>query len=176
MRERFSRLFIYYNARLTDRSISKISDEGAYLSHYARALENFGACEEYFWPFDHRLVNHQPSMNAYRAARKLSIKTTRLPIDARTIRHYVSHGFPVVLGIYLPLTASEQVRNNNGFIDVPHIIEGTTRETEMHAIVICGYDDQNQIFIVRNSWGRRWVNKKHNLSSFYCESHIILGA
>ncbi|NIQ16155.1 MAG: peptidase, partial [Candidatus Dadabacteria bacterium] len=28
-----------------------------------------------------------------------------------------------------------------------------------HAIMVVGYDDNKQRFIVRNSWGRRWGDK-----------------
>lgn len=123
----------------------------------AQALVLYGACEENLWPYESELVNIRPSEEAFQAAKQYSARPVKVPIEKTAICTSLAYGCPVVVGITLSRTAGQEARKRNGYISVPVINATTVRNSQMHAIVICGYDDKKQIFIVRNSWGRDWV-------------------
>ena len=122
----------------------------------------YGVCEEHQWPYDKEKVNVKPSEEAYQKAKRLTITPTKIPVDVKVIRSYLAKSYPVMIAICLLDSAGESVKRNHGLLSVPHVGSTTMHNTGFHAVVIVGYDDNKKYFIVRNSWGDRWVKKTLN--------------
>lgn len=72
------------------------------------------------------------------------------------IRHSLIESGPVILGIYLDMTAFGNLgRAEQAIIDVD------TKPNGGHCMLIVGHDDARQVFRVRNSYGPRWGDYGH---------------
>ena len=152
-----SRLFMYYNARKLDWDGATVGDYGASLTNTAKAIRLYGACEEELWPYDKRLVNVKPNPDAYRAACRFTIIPVNVPINVKGIKTSLAHGMPVAIGIVLRYSSGAVAKENQGYIPIPDLGAKTVLNSEMHSLVLVGYDDTTKHFIARNSWGEGWV-------------------
>ncbi|CAF3480295.1 unnamed protein product [Rotaria sp. Silwood1] len=158
-----SRLFIYYNARRIDYQHSSFGDSGATLTGGVRAVRKYGVCDEKIWPYDIKLVNKRPGSYAYRAARRYTARPVRVPINLPSIKTSLANGLPVTLSLILSESADSESKQNGGYISIPNLSTTTVNNSSMHSIVICGYDERTQHFLVRNSWGEQWVNRSKTI-------------
>lgn len=70
-----------------------------------------------------------------------------LDSDLEMIKDALSNKNPIVFGCYI---------NSSFYGNRDGIILDTVNNGEAHAMLIVGYDDKQQHFIVRNSWGKIW--------------------
>lgn len=150
-----SRLFIYYQERALENSIS--SDSGAMIRDGVKACSKVGACPEYRWPYDINKFADNPNHAAYWSASVHKIQTYQSVNQTLTdIQVALSKGYPVIFGFTVyDAFESEQVAQT-GELNLP------TKGEQMvggHAVLIVGYDNATQRFIVRNSWGDAWGAK-----------------
>ena len=154
-----SRLFIYFVGRKNDmvrrgQGHLMVKDEGITLSGAANALETQGACLESTWTFDLDKVNDRPPPEAFDEASNYKITEVKLiPIDLSTMKQCLAEGYPIVFGVKLTkafFTAP------GGIVRTPDPDDPQSAEHGRHAMLIVGYSDSNQTFIVRNSWGTNW--------------------
>ena len=136
-------------------------DQGTSLSSCAEALRKYGDCEEHLWPYEKKLVNVKPSQAAYEEASRFTIIPIQVPINMKAIKTALAHGFPCIIGIVLRRSAGTRARQGNGCISIPDASSTTVRNSDLHAVVLCGYNEKDQYFIVRNSWGTRWVKYRY---------------
>jgi C1A family cysteine protease len=54
----------------------------------------------------------------------------------------------------LLLSRPDMIRINRGYNDE----NSTKQKSDLHAVLVVGYDDRTQLFLVRNSWGPSWVS------------------
>jgi C1A family cysteine protease len=149
-----SRLFIYYNARELDGDTSQ--DEGTYLRSCVRVLRKYGACLENTWSFDLERILDQPHKRAYKEAAKFRIKEAdRVEVDQQAMRSCLAEGYPFVFG--LQLFSSFQQAGSNGLVPMPD--PDNEGHDGGHAMLCVGYSDDDQVFIVRNSWGEEWGDR-----------------
>lgn len=68
----------------------------------------------------------------------------------------LADGYPFVFGftVYESFESPEVART--GVLQMPAPKEGVVGG---HAVVAVGYDDQNERFMIRNSWGKNWGQK-----------------
>jgi C1A family cysteine protease len=155
-RKIFSRLFIYYNARMMEDEISKRNatetDSGADLQFAIVSLFKYGCCEEQFWPFYEHLINIQPNNQAYENGQNYRLNELgRLSNNINQLRECLAEGYPFVMAIKIfPSFAS----NHHGFIPMPKSYEKSSQYR--HAVVCVGYIHSERIFIIRNSHGIQW--------------------
>jgi len=155
MDKNFSRLFIYWNARL----LGDISgDNGAYLRDGIKSCNKWGICEENYWEYDESKVNTQPDSQSYEEARKnRAITYERIAIsDINSIKEALSNKRSVIIGMGL----AESFYDINGDLSTQNY-EGINDNNELiggHALNVVGYDDNlnGGSFIVENSWGTSW--------------------
>jgi uncharacterized caspase-like protein len=147
-----SRLFIYYIAREADGY--EQMDSGASYRTALQAVNRYGFPPESEWPYITAKFTQRPSRNAYRAAARhsaIAYKRVRGRVDH--LKACLTEGFPVLLGfpVYNSIWAPEVAET--GRVPVP---AADDQWAGGHAVMIVGYDDAEQVFIVQNSWGKSW--------------------
>ncbi len=150
-----SRLFLYYNERMLDNTISE--DTGAYLSDGIKSLQLHGVCQETSWPYDINKFAEKPYDSCYEEAlnnQALSVENINNNLNA--MKNSLANNEPFVVGIavYSSFTTRQVARN--GYVPMPNrndIFLGG------HAVVCVGYDDIRKVWIMRNSWGTSWGDK-----------------
>ena len=148
---RVSRLFIYWNERDFEGKTSE--DHGAALSDGIKALKEDGACTEHTWKYDKHLVFKKPHDDAYDEASAHTIdEAHRVKIDLHDMRHCLAEGYPFVFG--LQIYDAFQKDGAHGKVRTPD--PDTHQHCGGHAMLCVGYSDQDQMFLVRNSWGPDW--------------------
>ncbi|CAK9005228.1 unnamed protein product [Durusdinium trenchii] len=159
--EDISRLFIYYVGRKRDQQLFREDtsvapkDEGMSLGGAISALELKGACMEKNWPFNIDRVNHKPNDPCFTEAVRYKIaESKKVPVDLSSMRRCLAEGNPIVFG--LKLTAQFFKPAPGGGISTPDPDDPQSSEHGLHAMLIVGYNDRQEVFIVRNSWGTSW--------------------
>ncbi len=147
-----SRLFIYYNERVIERTVR--IDSGAMIRDGIKTIAKQGACDETTWPYIIEKFTRRPSKAAY--AEALTHRVTayeRINGDLDAMRGALAAGHPFVIGFSV-YTAFESIKvARTGELNMP-----ATRESALggHAVLTVGYDDNSRRFLVRNSWGADW--------------------
>ena len=72
----FSRLFVYYNARVEDNSQNE--DSGTRMASAIKALSDHGSCAEDLWPNDENRIGEEPDQTAYEQAANFKISNAAL--------------------------------------------------------------------------------------------------
>ncbi len=145
-----SRLFIYYQERYLENTIS--SDSGAMIRDGLKAVNKWGAPKEITWPYLISKFMRKPTLKAYRLALKdRAILYARVPRTINAFKAELVHGNPIVVGISV-YESFEQI-GADGLGNLPAASEALLGG---HAVLVVGYDDVTQRFSFRNSWGDTW--------------------
>ena len=143
-----SRLFVYYNARLISGDPVSV-DSGASIRDGLRGLQRWGVCSESLWPYTISKFNTQPSQECYDDALPRAIPTYTRIEDIDGVFDALSWGYPVVVGMLIFSSFITLDTNNAVASDSGEPFDG-------HAVCIVGYDDSQQRFIAKNSYGLNW--------------------
>jgi C1A family cysteine protease len=148
-----SRLFIYYNERLIEGTVS--SDSGAQLRDGVKAVANQGACPETDWPYVITKFKSKPPAKAFSdASQDKARQYLRIPQASSQMKSCLADGFPFVFGFTVYESFESQQVASTGNVPMPNT--STEKVLGGHAVCAVGYDDSKQVFIVRNSWGPGW--------------------
>lgn len=147
----FSRLFVYYNARVIEGSVN--SDSGAMLRDVIKTLVKQGACPESSWPYVISRFTRKPAPKCYREGLDRQVTSYFRISSLDEMRACLADGYPFVFGfaVYERFESEEVART--GVVSLPKRDE---REMGGHAVLAVGYDDAKKRFIIRNSWGSDW--------------------
>ena len=149
-----SRLFIYYNERVIERTVAQ--DSGAQIRDGIKTAAKQGVCFESGpqpWPYNIRNFAEEPPPPCYQAALTNQIvQYSRLVPTLSQLKGCLAHGYPFVFGftVYESFEGADVAKT--GVVPMP----GTEAVLGGHAVLAVGYDDSQQRFIVRNSWGPGW--------------------
>lgn len=149
-----SRLFIYYYERVLEDSIKE--DSGAQIRTGIRVVGEQGAPPEEFWPYNIDLWTCDPPSNVdmegykYRALNYYRVDWT----DLNEVRSCLAAGFPIVFGFMVYPNFNSDMCAKTGYLQMPN--KKRERPDGGHAVLLCGYDESKELFLVRNSWGERW--------------------
>ncbi len=147
-----SRLFIYYNERAMEGTIDQ--DAGAQIRDGVKSVAKRGDAPETLWPYDVSMFAIKPPHSVYAAAKKhKAVSYARVAQSLGQMRGCLASGYPIVLGfsVYEGFESNEVAKT--GVVQMP------TASEQMiggHAVLVVGYDDGQQRFVVRNSWGPNW--------------------
>lgn len=148
-----SRLFLYYNTRLSMGTTGE--DSGASIRDTMKAINKYGICQEAKWPYDISKFTEKPPQECYDQALKLKgFVYHRLPDQTTaTIVSALKAGHPVIFGMLVFSSFESRVVANTGEVPMP-----TPKDTLLggHALAIWGYNAEEKYFVVRNSWGQSW--------------------
>jgi C1A family cysteine protease len=138
-----SRLGLYWDERNTEGTLA--TDAGAVLSDGVGVLGRLGWRTEDEWPYDVTRFADAPA--GFFLTQRLT-SSTPLGHDVDEIRYKLALGYPVAFGA----AVFEQIMDApNGAIALP-----SGDSIGGHAMLLVGYDDDAQVFLVRNSWGTSW--------------------
>lgn len=150
-----SRLFLYYNERKLINETDK--DSGAYLSDGIISLKTHGLCEENYWPYISENLFKEPSTIAYENAKKnYLIEAKEINNKIEIIKYWINKNEPIAIGIAIYSNFTNFSAGKTGKIGLP---KNTDFLIGGHAVILCGYDDNKEEFILRNSWGSYWGDK-----------------
>ena len=147
-----SRLFIYYNERVIEGTVS--SDSGAQIRDGVKSVNQQGAPPETDWSYDISKFAEKLPQNAYADATKHeAILYQRLTQTLGQLKGCLASGFPFVFGFVVYESFESQEVASSGQAPMPQAGE---KQLGGHAVLAVGYDESEQRFIVRNSWGPNW--------------------
>ncbi|CAF4691819.1 unnamed protein product [Rotaria sp. Silwood2] len=121
------------------------------------ALEEFGTCLESIWAYDISKVNTRPNDQAYRDAKTHTIsEALKVDINLFEMKSCLAQGYPFAFG--LRLYSSFDKAAETGLVPMANTSESKRKAHGSHALLAVGYSDRSKAFIVRNSWGEKWVS------------------
>lgn len=163
--ESYSRLFLYWQTR--NRIQNAPGRVGANVRDTLRAAAAFGVPLESDWPYLDANVDVEPSDTAIANAQARKLKTWgRVPCNVMpgqlvasefhaNFKSALAEGLPIVVTMYLG--ASHYLLSGpwqtHTFSSVT-IGDGANPFVGMHAVLVIGYDDACQRYLVQNSWGK----------------------
>jgi C1A family cysteine protease len=147
-----SRLFIYYNERVMEGTVN--TDSGAQIRDGIKSVGDQGACTEDSWPYDITQFQNQPSAPCYQEAlQHRAVQYQRIVHDLNLMKGCLASGYPFVLGFTVYQSFESDTVAQTGHAPMPGPNEQTIGG---HAVLAVGYDDSQNWFIIRNSWGTGW--------------------
>ncbi len=150
-----SRLFIYYNERVLEGTVSW--DSGASLTDGAVVMRKQGGPNEAIWWYNTTKYTVKPNQSVYADGLKhLTTGTARVRQTKDDFKKILAAGYPIVGGFSVYESFESDAVTSTGVVPMPKMTEGLLGG---HAIVIVGYSDEKQWWIVRNSWGAEWGDK-----------------
>ncbi len=150
-----SRLFIYYNERVMEHTVGQ--DAGAQIRDGMKSVNHIGACPETDWPYVITKFAQKPPTRAFKDARlgkALSYQRVVQTLDQ--MKGCLASGLPIVLGISVYESFESQQVARSGIVPMPPISEKLLGGHAILAILAVGYNDAEQRFVMRNSWGTSW--------------------
>lgn len=159
-----SRLFVYYNERAMEGTVS--TDSGAQIRDGIKSIAQQGVVPESEWPYDGdpansdgswpagHLAAKQPPAEMYAEAKgDEAVQYESVTQQADQIKAVLAARDLVVFGFTVFASfESEQVAQTG---DAPMPGAGE-QQVGGHCVVAVGYDDATQRFKCRNSWGTGW--------------------
>lgn len=149
-----SRLFIYYNERLHDGTVTQ--DAGSTIRESVQAVKTYGACPETEWPYVISQFTKSPASSCYTDATKYEDLTyLRVNRTVNDMKSCLAEGFPFVIGISVYESFEGETASKTGIIPMPSKSEQVLGG---HALCVVGYITLNKksYWIFRNSWGTSW--------------------
>jgi C1A family cysteine protease len=160
-----SRLFIYYYERLLEGTVNY--DNGAYIRDGIKACYTYGAPAENLWPYNISKFRNVPSKEAITDAAKRKVTSYQRAIDFNAVIDAITSGYPVTVGFSVYSSFENNSVARTGIMPYPN----TKREQLLggHAVLLVGYNKNNNTFIARNSWGTNWGDSGY----FYMPFQVI---
>ncbi len=147
-----SRLFIYYNERAIEGTIS--TDSGAQIRDGIKTVGAQGVCPEPDWPYViTQFAMKPPKLDYSEGLGNRAVGYSRLVQNLNLLKGCLASGFPFVFGFTVYESFESPAVAQSGMVPMPSPNEKTVGG---HAVMAVGYDDTAQRFIVRNSWGTTW--------------------
>ena len=150
-----SRLFIYYNERAIEGTVSQ--DSGAQVRDGIKSVATVGAPPETDWPYDIQVFAEKPPLKAYTDAKQdLVASYSRVSQGTTQMQGCLAEGYPFVFGFTVYESFESAAVAKSGVVPMP-----ASGEKVMggHCVLAVGYDASKRVFIIRNSWGTGWGMK-----------------
>lgn len=145
-----SELFIYYNTRASKGNIDE--DSGATLLETINSVKEKGACYSENHPYTIESFARKPNEKAFTEAQHQVVeKACRVNITEEKFKQAISSGHPIIIG--LKLFKSFYPKNKSAVVPYPSKNEAEYENHGNHALLIVGFNDDEKLFKIRNSWG-----------------------
>lgn len=150
-----SRLFNYFTGRSFDGS--EDVDQGMQIRDGIKAAEKYGICKDSLWPFSLNRINSVPTELCFQdASEHQAIAYYRTYPEPLTLKSILASGIPIVFGFIVYSSFESKAVRQSGKLPMPKLMD---RQRGRHAVLMVGYDDDTEEYIVRNSWGTHWGMK-----------------
>ena len=147
-----SRLFIYYNERVLEGTVD--SDSGAQIRDGIKSVAQQGDCPETEWPYDISKFADAPPQSCYDDALKYTaVQYQSVDQNLADMQGCLATGYPFVFGFTVYESFESDGVAQTGNMPMPNSGEQVIGG---HAVLAVGYDNEDRVFIVRNSWGEGW--------------------
>lgn len=147
-----SRLFIYYNERALEGTVS--TDSGAMIRDGIKSVASQGVCAEPMWPYVEPKFADRPPAPCYKAGSlHPAVQYSRVAQNLGDLKACLAAGYPFVFGFTVYESFESDAVAHSGIAGMPQAGEITLGG---HAVMAAGYDDASGRFLVRNSWGANW--------------------
>jgi C1A family cysteine protease len=147
-----SRLWIYYQERVLENTVKQ--DAGASIRDGMKAVSKLGVCPEADWPYDIGAFAKKPPKAKYTAALKDKVlRYEAAPQDLFGLKSVLASGIPIVFGFSVYESFEGNAVAKSGVMPMPSPKESMIGG---HAVLMVGYDDAHDRFLIRNSWGTGW--------------------
>jgi len=160
-----SRLFIYYYERLFIGTVNY--DSGAYIRDGIKACYTYGAPTENLWPYNISKFRTVPPKAALLDAAKRKVTSYQRAADFNAVIDAITSGYPVTIGFSVYSSFDSPTVAKTGIMPYPNV--NKERLLGGHAVLLVGYNKDNNTFIARNSWGTDWGDKGY----FYMPFEVI---
>lgn len=145
-----SRLFLYYNTRAIEGTVSY--DSGASIRDSIKSSVKYGACLESSWKYQISKFKDKPTKPCYKEGlTNLVDSYAKVAQNEYGIKSAISQGYPVVIGF--SVYSSFESIGKSGIVPMPKPAESVLGG---HAVILVGYDDSTRQFCFRNSWSSKW--------------------
>lgn len=144
-----SRLFVYYNSRIIDRTTGE--DVGAYLRSTLAAVRHQGICTEKAWPYDESKFDEPPPAICYTDAANRTITSYELLDTLDDMLDALNQNKPVIIGLTV-YDSFNYVNKDNPVVQLPRAGDSGGG----HAMTAVGYDIARRQILVKNSFGTSW--------------------
>lgn len=160
-----SRLFIYYYERVLIGTVNY--DSGAYIRDGIKVCYKYGAPTENLWPYNISKFRTVPPKTALIDAAKRKVTSYQRAIDFNAVIDAITSGYPVTIGFSVYSSFDTNIVARTGIMPYPD----TKKERLLggHAVLLVGYNKNNNTFIARNSWGTNWGDRGY----FYMPFQVI---
>jgi C1A family cysteine protease len=162
-----SRLFIYYNERALEGTVS--SDAGAVIRDGIKVVNREGVCPETLWPYDTAVFTVKPPKRCYVAAAKDKAVQYEAIQTLGDLKDAIASNLAVVFGFTVYQSFESQSVARTGVMPMRKPGEATVGG---HAVLAVGYSDPKSHLIVRNSWGPSWGDHGY----FYMPYEYLTGS
>jgi C1A family cysteine protease len=145
-----ARLCIYYWTRLAEGTPNE--DSGATLTDTMKTLSRYGIPNETGWRYDIRRFRVKPGPVVTQDGKNHRM-ATGLAVNQNLddFKACLAEGWPFMFGF--AVYESFDNIGSNGIMPMPKTNEDILGG---HAVLAVGYDDNKQMFKIRNSWGKSW--------------------
>jgi C1A family cysteine protease len=150
-----SRLFIYYNERVIEHTVA--SDSGAQIRDGIKSVATKGDCPETEWPYDITKFAVKPPASCYKDAKKYkALQYQSVTQNLADMEGCLASGYPFVFGFTVYASFESAAVAKTGKMPMPKSGEQVVGG---HAVLAVGYNNDQRVFIIRNSWGDGWGDK-----------------
>jgi C1A family cysteine protease len=147
-----SRLFIYYNERSAERHPR--CNVPVSLRNGHKTVAKHGACPERHWRYQLGRFSVRPPKHCYEKALVSRVSAyARVVRELKQMKACLADGLPFTMGISIYESFETPAVKKHGLASMPLPHEPLKGG---HAVMVVGYRDSKQAFIVRNSWGPQW--------------------
>ena len=160
-----SRLFIYYYERVLIGTVNY--DSGAYIRDGIKVCYKFGAPTENLWPYNISKFRTVPPKEALLDAAKRKVTSYQRAADFKAVIDAITSGYPVTIGFSVYSSFDTNSVARTGIMPYPDIKK--EKLLGGHAVLLVGYNKNNNTFIARNSWGTNWGDRGY----FYMPFQVI---
>lgn len=149
-----SERFLYYNSLYND---GEVKDNGISLFNAIKSASEKGISKDEFCLYNINLFNEKPSEEAYTdAQQRIVTKAMNVKLEHQHIVSALSEGYPVAVSLKIYNSFADGF---GGFVYKPTEEDYSGGQCGNHAMVICGYSEEDKVYIVRNSWGKSFGDK-----------------
>jgi C1A family cysteine protease len=146
-----SRLFVYYNERAMEGTVSQ--DSGAMIRDGIKSLVKQGCCTEDKWPYNIEKFRTKPKAECYADGLTHQVLAYQRLNSLNEMLSCLADGFPFVFGFSVYEGFESECVARTGKLEMP---ENSEKLIGGHAVLAVGFNSKNKRLIVRNSWGSDW--------------------